>query len=187
MKRSAVGITIFGCIAIAGASIYKYHLDTAAIQEYLGPQLPEPAHVARVGDRVKPLQLRDLNGQKFVLGGVTNRPVLVHFWASWCLPCVEELPSFEAAYSEFGRREITLLSVAQDDREHAQEIAKRYGVTFPVLLADGAAANPLLALGSARGAVPYDVLLSAQGVVLSQKLGAGGASDTLKWAKKIPL
>lgn len=182
MKRSA--IAIFGCVAIGGALVYKQHLDNTDIQEYVGPQLPKPEHIAHIGDHVSPLQLTSLKGQDYTLGADTDRPVLVHFWASWCAPCVAELPSFEANYAEFARRGITLLSVAQDDQEHAEDVATRYGITFPVLLADGASTNPLLALGSAQGEVPFNVLLNTHGVVLSQKIGVVGASEMLDWAGK---
>jgi len=89
----------------------------------------------RPGVEVPGFSLPDTAGRTVGLGSYRGRPVLIHFWASWCKPCRKELPEIEAAYRDLRQQGLEVLAVnAGDDPQTAQAFAERLGLTFPILL-----------------------------------------------------
>jgi peroxiredoxin len=186
MRPAVLLLLGIGCVVIGGGIFGKYCLDHYEPSEYTGPVLPPPAHVARVGDAIAPIKLRDLQGNPVTLGGARSRPLLVHYWASWCLPCVQELQFYASAKTMLDAKGIDLVTIAQDDIDHAEEIVERQHLTLPVWVSDDAQFDPLLAIGSGMGNVPFNALLDANGKVIAQKLGviAGGSDGLLAWVNQ---
>lgn len=74
-----------------------------------------------------------INGGDFHLGDYKGKPVLINFFASWCLPCREEMPVLEKAAYEYGPKGVVFLGIAIDDTEvKIKDFIAKYGVTFPV-------------------------------------------------------
>ena len=179
--RTALLVFVIG--AIGTALWFKNHFESLEPGEYLGPSLPAPSIIPHAGDTVTALALSDLDGKKHTVGGLRARPLLLHFWASWCLPCVAELPSLEEAQAQFHTRGLDLVTIAMDDRAHAQEIVDRFHLTLSVLVPDGSPVDPVLAFGSGQGSVPYNALIDSSGVLVRRKVGTmeQGATGLLRW------
>ncbi len=106
------------------------------------------------------IELPDFQGRRPPPGRLP-RPVVINFWASWCLPCVAEMPAFEQAHRRLGDR-IAFLGINQrDDRDAAQELARRTGVTYP--LGVDTAGRSFGAFGGLG--MPTTVLIRADGTV----------------------
>jgi thiol-disulfide isomerase/thioredoxin len=87
------------------------------------------------------LRLEALSGAEVALADLAGRLVLVNFWATWCEPCVKELPALDALARDLGNRGLTVLAVNVDRgrRAHVARYAERLGLTVPVPLdRDGA-------------------------------------------------
>ena len=81
-----------------------------------------------------PLRLPALGGQEVDLQSFSGRVVLLNFWASWCGPCVEEMPSLEKLYRTLAPRGLVVLGVSADEDEgELRSFLKRVPVSFPVL------------------------------------------------------
>lgn len=81
-----------------------------------------------------------LDGGTLKYDEVKGKPILVNFFASWCLPCREEMPAIEKMAQEYRPKGVVFLGVAVDDTEaKMREFVTRYQVTFPVGLDNGAA------------------------------------------------
>ncbi len=77
----------------------------------------------------------DLAGQPLSLHQVSGKVVLVNFWATWCAPCMAELPALERLYQSLRARGFTVVGVAVDDTlDNVKEAVQRSGITYPVLL-----------------------------------------------------
>jgi len=71
---------------------------------------------------------------KLSLASLKGKPVVVNFWASWCIPCKGEAPALQKAYEKYRAQGLTVLGIdAQDFRQDARHFAKRFGVTYPVV------------------------------------------------------
>jgi thiol-disulfide isomerase/thioredoxin len=77
--------------------------------------------------------LKIVKGKDFHLSDYKGKPILINFFASWCLPCREEMPVLEKIVHEYGPKEVVFLGIAVDDTEaKIKDFIARYGVTFPV-------------------------------------------------------
>lgn len=84
------------------------------------------------------LSLPDIDGQPHSLEDLMGKPVIINFWATWCPPCVQEIPEFSAFSDE--HPEIHVLGIAVDSGTPAEirAAARRLGISYPVLIADQA-------------------------------------------------
>jgi len=81
------------------------------------------------------IRLQNLNGNTVSLDTLRGKVVLVHFWATFCIPCLEEMPVLESLSQEYGRQGLIILGIAGDrgKTEVVREFAEKTGVSFPVL------------------------------------------------------
>ena len=76
----------------------------------------------------------DAPGTKLSLADLKGKPVVVNFWASWCIPCKDEAPSLQKTYEKYRSQGLVVLGVdAQDFHQDARRFVKRFGVTYPVV------------------------------------------------------
>lgn len=103
-----------------------------------------------------------LDGKTFHLGDYKGKPVLINFFASWCLPCREEMPILQKTVEEYQPKGVVFLGVAIDDTEaKMKEFVARYGVTFPVGLDKPAAIQKSFGLYG----IPTTYFIDKQGVI----------------------
>ncbi|RMD85877.1 MAG: TlpA family protein disulfide reductase [Candidatus Dadabacteria bacterium] len=87
------------------------------------------------GDFAPNFSARDITGKKVSLADFRGKVVLINFWASWCAPCVQEMPSLERLYERLQSRGLVVLAIGVDDEEkNLRAFVEEYDLTFPVLL-----------------------------------------------------
>jgi peroxiredoxin len=114
--------------------------------------------------------LETLSGENISLKHLKGQNVLIHFWATWCYSCREELPSLERLHQEYKSKNLTVLSVCADRSNIGgiEKASKRAGVTFPTLLdPDGTVRNQY-----EISAFPTTYLIGPDGKFLSRHIGA---------------
>jgi cytochrome c biogenesis protein CcmG/thiol:disulfide interchange protein DsbE len=80
------------------------------------------------------LERLDAPGTRLALAGLKGKPVVVNFWASWCIPCKDEAPALQKSYEKYRSQGLVVLGVdAQDFRGDAKRFARRYGLTYPLV------------------------------------------------------
>jgi peroxiredoxin len=93
-----------------------------------------------VGDRAPEVRLQSVDGKTMNLADYRGKVVLVHFWATWCPPCVEEIPTIERFYQQVLGTDIEVLAVSVDDSADAlKTFLAKNTVHFPVLRDPGSA------------------------------------------------
>jgi thiol-disulfide isomerase/thioredoxin len=82
--------------------------------------------------------LKDSNGQTHRLADYKGRWVLVNFWATWCPPCVKEIPDFAALYDSHKGRDLMVLGVAMDfdNPKEVTDYARKLAMSYPLVLGD---------------------------------------------------
>lgn len=153
----------------------------------LPPVQPTPAglEVAAQGDIAPAIRLPDLDGIPHGLDEWRGRPLLINYWASWCAPCVEEMPllaAFAAAQSERPQG-VRVVGIALDEPGPVREFLARVPVAYPILMETAGPGDSSVALGNRRGVLPYSVLLDADGRVVRTKLGPFTEAELERWAR----
>jgi thiol-disulfide isomerase/thioredoxin len=129
--------------------------------------------VAAVGRPAPRVELPGLRGGRVRLADLRGRPAVVNFWASWCPPCLAEMPEFERVHRRLGDR-VAFLGVNQRDQaQAAEQLARSTGVTYP--LAVDSAGRSFDAFGGLG--MPTTVLIRADGTVAD--VFAGQLDETL--------
>lgn len=125
-----------------------------------------------LGQPAPELSLVDTHGREQTLSAWRGRWVLINFWASWCAPCMDELPLLVDAQRRYGSRGLQILGPALDEPDAVAPVIARLGIDYPVMpdFARGDAA--MQALGNTQGALPYSVLIDPQGRIREVVLGA---------------
>ena len=114
--------------------------------------------------------LRNLKGNMEGLDDYLGKVIVVNFWATWCVPCVKEMPSFESLYRRYRSQGLTLLAVSLDkgDSTKVQEFADKYKLSFPILLDTEGVAEKLYPSFS----IPFTYVVDKQGRVVARVDGA---------------
>jgi len=120
-------------------------------------------------------------GEALSLASFKGRPLLLNFWATWCPPCVQELPMIAAFWREHAAKGLQVVGVAIDQPSAVRRFLERQALGFPVALAGLGGTELSRALGNATGSLPFSVFLTADGAVLGRKLGQLSLQDLQSW------
>jgi peroxiredoxin len=170
-SRQALGAALIAVVAAAGGFLVARQFQPAApvIPEGV-PRVP-PANGALEGQLAPELSLKDLDGKPRPLSEWRGRWLLVNFWATWCAPCMEEIPVLIRAQAEQGARGLQVLGVAMDEPEAVRHAVAEMGFNYPTLAGDEAVLAAMESLGNSLGAIPYTVLIGPDGVIRHLEMG----------------
>jgi thiol-disulfide isomerase/thioredoxin len=122
---------------------------------------------AAVGHPAPDFILETLSGESIQLSAQRGKPVLINFWATWCGPCVEEMPTIEKYYNQY-KNELRILAVNDDEPAvEVENFVRDTGLSFDILLDPGAKVQSLYRL---RG-YPTSFIVDAEGIVRVQHIG----------------
>lgn len=163
----------------AGQRLYNDALVAAAEPP------PTGVTMARRGEPVPRFEIALLDGGRLPLpDDYAGRPVLVNLWASWCGPCIEEMPELDRFAREQGADGVQVLGIALDDADAVRSFLARIPVAYPIAIDAPGPADAGVRLGNPRGVLPYTVLIDAQGRVRKQRIGPFAHGETEDWATR---
>lgn len=155
------------------------------LAEGTAPAPPPNVRPARPGDPMPALVLPDLDGVRRSLpGDYPGTPLLVNVWASWCGPCIEEMPELERFAAARDRHGIQVVGLALDQPDAVRAFLARIAVSYPIVLDTPGPADASVWLGNVRGLLPYSVLVGADGRIRKQKLGPFAHGEIEGWATR---
>jgi thiol-disulfide isomerase/thioredoxin len=156
-------------------------LGIASLSAFAGYTVSQ--RVADTGTSLDPTQLmtrpaasrdmpiKDLQGREHTLAEWAGKVLVVNFWATWCPPCVKEIPAFVELQTQLGPRGLQFVGVALDEPVAAGEFAAKRAVNYPVLVGDDDVTTLMHALGNEIGALPYTVVFDREGKIVHTHQG----------------
>jgi thiol-disulfide isomerase/thioredoxin len=115
--------------------------------------------------------LPDTAGHEQSIGQWKGKVLVVNFWATWCVPCREEMPEFVKAQRELGDRGLQFVGIAADDAAKVKAFADELGLNYPALIGGYGAIELSKSLGNQVGALPYTLFIDRSGRISRTHLG----------------
>ena len=165
-RRSLLAVGVLAATAGAGLAWWRLTPKTARSQEieaFWSSRFEQPSGAE--------LDLKALRGQ----------PLLVNFWATWCPPCVEEMPLLDRFYRENSASGWKVVGLAIDQPSAVRQFLSRTMVTFPIGLAGLEGTDLGKALGNSAGGLPFTVVLGTDGAVRQRKMGQVTTAELAAW------
>jgi len=168
-----VSIGIDGPGPLAGTAVGRW------LGERVGPRPRQPVGVAPAGEgeRVGRLELTGPGGLPFAMP--SGRRVLVNVWATWCVPCRQEMPLLSDFARSQGPDGVAVVGVAEDDASAVREYLQRTPVGYPVGI-DDAQWRAGTRIGNRMGVLPFSALIDADGRLVRRQYGPFADAKALR-------
>jgi len=126
--------------------------------------------IAGVGDRRPDFMHAGVRGELWRASDFDGRPTLVNFWATWCAPCVREMPLLQDMADRFPDR-LNVVGIAVDEPGKVGEFVQRLEIDYPILIGTSDVRETQERFGNPNGMLPYSVLIDGRGIVRWRHLG----------------
>lgn len=123
------------------------------------------------------LEFRTPDGPELVLSEFKGRPLLLNFWATWCPPCLKEMPLLSEFHRSQGSQGWQVVGLAVDNEPTIKSYLQQTPAGFPIGIAGFGGLDLAFDLGNASRQLPFSVLFDRRGMVMQRKLGAFSAED----------
>jgi len=121
--------------------------------------------------RLEQIELPDLNGNSHALAQWQGKLLLVNFWASWCPPCLEEIPIFLSLRKKNLDDGFEVVGISVDSVQKVLRIRDSIGIDYPLLDGEKDGLSLMANLGNHTGALPYSILFDRKGIAVHFKAG----------------
>ena len=174
-----VGVAVAAALAGAGAAYWQG-------KQVASPE-PETPYKSASGDLndLWQMQFDKPDGSKLDMRPLKGKPLLINFWATWCPPCVEELPLLERFYIQNKAKSAQIIGLAVDKPEAVRTFLKKLPLTFPIGITDLSGIALSKSWGNLAGGLPFSVMLAADGRVMQRKMGKLNEEDLHIWLNAV--
>lgn len=161
MKLSILIVTVAIMAFVGGLSVRNLlssQLDKTKVSEENQQKLTE-------------FSLPDLSGKQRNIKEWQGKVLVINFWATWCPPCLKEMPEFEALHTEYEKKGLQFIGIALDDAEPVKEFIASKKITYPILLGEDQGTKLAHDLGNIINTVPFTIIVNKQGLVVKSQMG----------------
>ena len=165
-RNLVLGAGAAAAVAGAGLAMWRYApqaVSDPAIHPFWAQQFETPS------------------GEMLGMAGFKGKPLLLNFWATWCPPCIDELPMIDAFWREHAANGHQVVAVAIDQPSAVRRFLVRQPLGFPIAMAGLAGTDLSKSLGNAAGGLPFTVFFKADGSIWRQKMGQLSQDDLVQW------
>lgn len=159
MKRSTIMMAVVAVIFAIAGIWYGTHRTN--------PTPAGPNAVTSLFSQTLP----DRDGKLQPLAQWRGKRMLVNFWATWCSPCVEEMPELSALQTELGDSNLRIVGIGIDSATNIAEFAKKVPVSYPLYVGGMGGSELARQFGNQAGGLPFTALIAADGTIQKTYLG----------------
>jgi thiol-disulfide isomerase/thioredoxin len=124
-----------------------------------------------------------LDGRVIEAHALRGQPLLVNFWATWCPPCIEEMPLINGFYLQNKSKKHQVLGIALDKMEAVKQFVGRVPIQYPLAVSTSEGAALARELGNVSGGLPFSVFFASAGNVARRQMGRLSVSDLQAWSQ----
>jgi thiol-disulfide isomerase/thioredoxin len=124
-------------------------------------------------------------GGELDFASLRGKPLLLNFWATWCPPCVEEMPMIDRFFRENGANGWQVVGLAIDQPSAVRKFLQKTPVGYPVGLAGLQGTELVKSLGNTAGGLPFTLVLGGAGTVAARKMGKLEPADLDAWRREL--
>ncbi|MFI4940393.1 MAG: TlpA family protein disulfide reductase [Burkholderiales bacterium] len=172
MKRNFL---LFFAVALLFTGIGAYFGD----RHLSADRLPAPAVRALFASSMPGLNDQS-HPQPQALAQWKGKILLVNFWATWCTPCVQEIPALSALQTGTRNENLQIIGIGIDSAANMLEFSVKYKISYPLYVAGIAGAGLLQAFGDQAGGLPFSVLVAPDGQIKRTYQGRLNMNEVLR-------
>lgn len=162
-------------LLVTAAALYLVLIGTRPARPPVAPpqtSLPQAGPTEIAPGALYAVSYPGLDDQMHALGKWQGKVIVLNFWATWCVPCLEEMPIFERVHKKFTEKGVVFVGLAADDKSKVTSFLQANPVSYPILIGDFEALEVARRLGNRQAVLPYTAIVDRNGKVVHSKVGA---------------
>lgn len=122
-------------------------------------------------------------GGRVAMASLRGRPLVVNFWATWCPPCIREMPALDRFHRDFNSKGWQVIGIAADSADKVRDFLAKTPIGFPIAVAGFGGVELSRHLGNLSGGLPFTVLFDGRGSVMRRHMGETRYEQLATWAQ----
>ena len=115
--------------------------------------------------------LPDLSGTLYPISNWQGQILIINFWATWCPPCLKEIPEFIELQAEYAEQNVQFIGIAIDDPQLVDDYLSFIDINYPILIAWTDGAKLARKLGNSINAIPFTIIVNQQSQIIFRRPG----------------